>query len=167
MPVDHLYACRAVGLHSKKKVGTCDRSPDAGGGERARAFAKRLQANLAIIDKRREGQTKRTSEPHRRTRRQKRAAAGRYDRHGRTTCRALRPVPTRRARSVDGLHPRRAVGAGVGTPSTVEYQTGDRDIRFLCGGRTACPKLHQLSVAPLLVKRPAHPRRRVVSSLFA
>jgi ribose-phosphate pyrophosphokinase len=30
-------------------------SPDAGGVERARAFAKRLQAHLAIIDKRREG----------------------------------------------------------------------------------------------------------------
>src|SRR5437867_1966475 len=30
-------------------------SPDAGGVERARAFAKRLQAQLAIIDKRREG----------------------------------------------------------------------------------------------------------------
>jgi ribose-phosphate pyrophosphokinase len=30
-------------------------SPDAGGVERARAFAKRIQANLAIIDKRREG----------------------------------------------------------------------------------------------------------------
>jgi len=30
-------------------------SPDAGGVERARAFAKRLQASLAIIDKRREG----------------------------------------------------------------------------------------------------------------
>jgi ribose-phosphate pyrophosphokinase len=29
-------------------------SPDAGGVERARAFAKRLDANLAIIDKRRE-----------------------------------------------------------------------------------------------------------------
>jgi ribose-phosphate pyrophosphokinase len=30
-------------------------SPDAGGVERARAFAKRLNAQLAIIDKRREG----------------------------------------------------------------------------------------------------------------
>jgi ribose-phosphate pyrophosphokinase len=30
-------------------------SPDAGGVERARAFAKRLNASLAIIDKRREG----------------------------------------------------------------------------------------------------------------
>jgi ribose-phosphate pyrophosphokinase len=30
-------------------------SPDAGGVERARAIAKRLQASLAIIDKRREG----------------------------------------------------------------------------------------------------------------
>ena len=33
-------------------------SPDAGGVERARAFAKRLDANLAIIDKRREGANK-------------------------------------------------------------------------------------------------------------
>src|SRR5947208_7784555 len=57
IPVDHLYAT-AVLLDYITKDGGADLvvvSPDAGGVERARAFAKRLQANLAIIDKRREG----------------------------------------------------------------------------------------------------------------
>ena len=41
---------------TKKKVSDLEIvSPDAAGVERARAFAKRLQANLAIIDKSREG----------------------------------------------------------------------------------------------------------------
>lgn len=57
IPVDHLYATpvlldyfRHAGLKQPVVV-----SPDAGGVERARAFAKRLRARLAIIDKRREG----------------------------------------------------------------------------------------------------------------
>jgi ribose-phosphate pyrophosphokinase len=57
IPVDHLYATpvlldyfRQAGLKQPVVV-----SPDAGGVERARAFAKRLRARLAIIDKRREG----------------------------------------------------------------------------------------------------------------
>lgn len=57
IPVDHLYAT-PVFLDHFKNVGLDDLvivSPDAGGVERARAFAKRLKANLAIIDKRREG----------------------------------------------------------------------------------------------------------------
>jgi len=56
IPVDHLYAgpllvdaIRANHLASKCTVV----SPDAGGVERARAFAKRLGSSLAIIDKRR------------------------------------------------------------------------------------------------------------------
>ena len=56
IPVDHLYAApvlveyfRANPLENLMVV-----SPDAGGVERARAFAKRLNAPLAIIDKRRE-----------------------------------------------------------------------------------------------------------------
>jgi len=56
IPVDHLFAApvmidyfRTVGLPNVIVV-----SPDAGGVERARAFAKRLNAPLAIIDKRRE-----------------------------------------------------------------------------------------------------------------
>ncbi len=57
IPVDHLYATPVL-LDYISKRGIKDLvvvSPDAGGVERARAFAKRLQANLAIIDKRREG----------------------------------------------------------------------------------------------------------------
>jgi len=57
IPVDHLYAVPVL-LDYVARRGAQDLvvvSPDAGGVERARAFAKRLQANLAIIDKRREG----------------------------------------------------------------------------------------------------------------
>ncbi|MBI4402210.1 MAG: ribose-phosphate pyrophosphokinase [Nitrospirae bacterium] len=57
IPVDHLYATPVL-LDYIHKRGAADLvvvSPDAGGVERARAFAKRLQAQLAIIDKRREG----------------------------------------------------------------------------------------------------------------
>lgn len=56
IPVDHLYASPVLLDYIRK----CDFkdlvivSPDAGGVERARAFAKRLNASLAIIDKRRE-----------------------------------------------------------------------------------------------------------------
>src|SRR6185295_6597254 len=56
IPVDHLFAApvfidyyRSHGIPDLTVV-----SPDAGGVERARAFAKRLNAPLAIIDKRRE-----------------------------------------------------------------------------------------------------------------
>ena len=56
IPVDHLYAAPVLAQYVKKKY-TNDVvvvSPDAGGVERARAFAKRIDASLAIIDKRRE-----------------------------------------------------------------------------------------------------------------
>jgi ribose-phosphate pyrophosphokinase len=57
IPVDHLYATPVLLDYISKGVGEdlVVVSPDAGGVERARAFAKRLQAGLAIIDKRREG----------------------------------------------------------------------------------------------------------------
>jgi ribose-phosphate pyrophosphokinase len=57
IPVDHLFANPVIIEYLGKK-GLRDPvvvSPDAGGVERARAIAKRLQAGLAIIDKRREG----------------------------------------------------------------------------------------------------------------
>jgi len=57
IPVDHLYAAPVILDDVRQKFS--DRlvivSPDAGGTERARAFAKRLDAGLAIIDKRRSG----------------------------------------------------------------------------------------------------------------
>jgi len=55
IPVDHLFAAPVIVGHLKKQaVGELTIvSPDAGGVERARAYAKRLGASLAIIDKRR------------------------------------------------------------------------------------------------------------------
>src|SRR5262249_4880153 len=56
IPVDNVYA-NPVLLQYLQQRGGCREltvvSPDAGGVERARAFAKRMSANLAIIDKRR------------------------------------------------------------------------------------------------------------------
>ncbi len=55
IPVDHLYA-RPVLIDYIKKLKIRDLtfvSPDAGGVERARSFAKRLDADLAVMDKRR------------------------------------------------------------------------------------------------------------------
>ncbi len=57
IPVDNLYASRNLIPFLRKKLGAGDDlvmvSPDAGGVERARAYAKRLDAGLAIVDKRR------------------------------------------------------------------------------------------------------------------
>src|SRR5260370_31221757 len=56
VPVDHLFSSPVM-IDYFKPLNTPDLtvvSPDAGGVERARAFAKRLNAPLAIIDKRRE-----------------------------------------------------------------------------------------------------------------
>jgi ribose-phosphate pyrophosphokinase len=58
MPSDHLYASPILLEDMKRKYGgRTDEvvmvSPDAGGVERARAFAKRLGTTLAIVDKRR------------------------------------------------------------------------------------------------------------------
>jgi len=55
VPVDHLYASPVmVEYFQKKKLGAITVvSPDAGGVERARFFAKKMDAPLAIVDKRR------------------------------------------------------------------------------------------------------------------
>ena len=55
IPVDHLFAAPVIieylaRMHHPKLTIV---SPDAGGAERARAYAKRLDAELAIVDKRR------------------------------------------------------------------------------------------------------------------
>jgi ribose-phosphate pyrophosphokinase len=55
IPVDHLYAAPVLieAIRRKNLDNPVLVSPDAGGVERARAFAKRLKADLAIMDKRR------------------------------------------------------------------------------------------------------------------
>ena len=56
IPVDNLYAMPVLITYLRKRIDgkkVSVVSPDAGGVERARAYARRLNANLAIIDKRR------------------------------------------------------------------------------------------------------------------
>lgn len=57
IPVDHLFAAPVLleAVREMKIPNLTIVSPDAGGVERARAIAKRLQAALAIVDKRRTG----------------------------------------------------------------------------------------------------------------
>jgi ribose-phosphate pyrophosphokinase len=58
MPSDHLYASPVLLEHMRSKFSDPEEcviiSPDAGGVERARAFAKRMGTTLAIVDKRRQ-----------------------------------------------------------------------------------------------------------------
>ena len=55
IPVDHLYAMPVLTAHFKRKQlkDTVVVAPDVGSAKMARGFAKRLDASLAIIDKRR------------------------------------------------------------------------------------------------------------------
>ncbi len=60
VPVDNLFATPVLVEYFRQRTyeDLIIVSPDAGGVERARAFAKRLDASLGIIDKRRESETK-------------------------------------------------------------------------------------------------------------
>ncbi len=62
VPVDHIYAIPTLSRRWRELYGYGDEfvvvSPDAGGVERARAFAKRIECSIAIIDKRRSGPNK-------------------------------------------------------------------------------------------------------------
>lgn len=57
VPVDHLFAAPVLleAIRALKVENLVIVSPDAGGVERARAIAKRMKADLAIVDKRRVG----------------------------------------------------------------------------------------------------------------
>jgi ribose-phosphate pyrophosphokinase len=59
IPFDHLFAIPTLSKAWKEQKGSGDEfvvvSPDAGGVERARIFAKRIDCSIAIIDKRRTG----------------------------------------------------------------------------------------------------------------
>jgi ribose-phosphate pyrophosphokinase len=59
IPVDHLFAAPVIiDYLARQKLGELTIvAPDAGGAERARAYAKRLGAGLAIVDKRRSQET--------------------------------------------------------------------------------------------------------------
>ncbi|MBS1193039.1 MAG: ribose-phosphate pyrophosphokinase [Nitrospirae bacterium] len=101
IPVDNLFAASVLldYLRTKKFNNLTLVSPDAGGVERTRAFAKRLNASLAIIDKRRE----------------------RHPDRGRGGAQERRRRDRRR-----GLHPRGAVGPGHPADQRIGAGRGDR-----------------------------------------
>ncbi len=173
VPVDHLYALPVLldYIVKKKIVDLVVVSPDAGGVERARAFAKRLQANLAIIDKRREGPN------------QAQIMNIIGDVQGKSVL-LLDDMIDTAGTIVQGAQACLDHGArDVITASTHAVLSGPALERLqtsclsqvvvtntipLRGKELACPKLHQLSVAPLLGEaiRRIH-EDESVSSLFA
>ncbi|MDH4086176.1 MAG: ribose-phosphate pyrophosphokinase [Nitrospira sp.] len=173
VPVDHLYALPVLldYIVKKKIVDLVVVSPDAGGVERARAFAKRLQANLAIIDKRREGPN------------QAQIMNIIGDVQGKsvllhddmidtagTIVQGAQACLDRGAREVITA----CTHAVLSGPALERLQTSClsqvvvTNTIPLRGKELACPKLHQLSVAPLLGEaiRRIH-EDESVSSLFA
>ncbi len=86
IPVDHLFAAPVLVEYFQKLnlPNLTVVSPDAGGVERARAFAKRLNAELAMVNKRRiEANVAAGDECHRRCQRPDVSGRGRHDRHRR------------------------------------------------------------------------------------
>jgi ribose-phosphate pyrophosphokinase len=173
VPVDHLYALPVLLDYIVKKQITdlVVVSPDAGGVERARAFAKRMQANLAIIDKRREGPN------------QAQIMNIIGDVQGKSVL-LLDDMIDTAGTIVQGAQACLDHGAReVMTACTHAVLSGPALERLqasclsevvvtntipLRGKELACPKLHQLSVAPLLGEaiRRIH-EDESVSSLFA
>ncbi|MFO0705706.1 MAG: ribose-phosphate pyrophosphokinase [Nitrospira sp.] len=173
VPVDHLYALPVLldYITKKKLTDLVVVSPDAGGVERARAFAKRLQANLAIIDKRREGPN------------QAQIMNIIGDVQGKSVL-LLDDMIDTAGTIVQGAEACKEKGAReVWTACTHAVLSGpalDRLMKSclsqvvvtnsipLRGKEQICPKLHQLSVAPLLGEaiRRIH-EDESVSSLFA
>ena len=175
IPVDHLYALPVLlDYITKQNVKVSDLvvvSPDAGGVERARAFAKHLEANLAIIDKRREGPN------------QTQIMNIIGDVAGKSAL-LLDDMIDTAGTIVKGAQACMDQGAReVWTACTHAVLTGPALDRIqqsclkqvivtnsipLRGKEQSCPKLHQLSVAPLLGEaiRRIH-EDESVSSLFA
>ena len=86
IPVDNIYASPVLlgDLRQKNYEDLIVVSPDVGGVVRARALAKQLNCDLAIIDKRRpQGQRERSDARDRRDRRPQLRDHGRHDRHRR------------------------------------------------------------------------------------
>ncbi len=172
IPVDHLFAAPVL-IEEIRRLELPELvvvSPDAGGVERARAFAKRLEAGLAIVDKRR------TSPNHAEVMNVIGEVEGRtcmivddiIDTAG-TLVKTAEVLHERGASRVlaAGVHPVLS-GQSVGRiqESTLE-QVIVTDTIPLGAAATSCPKIRQLSVAELLGEaiRRIH-EAKSVSSLF-
>jgi len=172
IPVDHLFAAPVL-IEEIRRLdlpGLVMVSPDAGGVERARAFAKRLQAGLAITDKRR------ISPNHAEVMHIIGEVEGRtcvivddiIDTAG-TLVKTAEALQERGAAQVlaAGVHPVLS-GPAVERIMTAPVQTVIVTDTIPLGEQAReCPKIHQLSVAELLGEaiRRIH-EAKSVSSLF-
>ena len=129
IPVDHLFAAPVIIDHLARQPfpNLTIVSPDAGGAERARAYAKRLDADLAIIDKRRspEDGHRRGDERHRRREGPDLHHPGRHHRHGRHDAERGAGADGQRRGAGVGLRGARAV-LGAGDPA--DRAVGDREV---------------------------------------
>jgi ribose-phosphate pyrophosphokinase len=172
IPVDHLFAAPVL-IDELRRLALRDLvmvSPDAGGVERARAFAKRLGAGLAIVDKRR------TSPNHAEVMNIIGDVEGRacvivddiIDTAG-TVVKTAEVLHSRGAAEViaAGVHPVVSGPALQRLQSSVLSQVIVTDTIPLGDKGLTCPKLRQLSVAELLGEaiRRIH-EAKSVSSLF-
>ena len=172
IPVDHLFAAPVL-IDELKRLDLGEItmvSPDAGGVERARAFAKRLEATLAIVDKRR------TSPNHAEVMNIIGEVEGRtcvivddiIDTAG-TVVKTAEVLASRGAARVlvAGVHPVLSGPAVQRIEESVVEQVIVTDTIPLSPRAAACAKIRQLSVAELLGEaiRRIH-EAKSVSSLF-
>ena len=134
VPVDHLYGSPVLVdyFRHKKLPNLTVVSPDAGGVERARAFAKKLDAPLAIVDKRRvDLDVTRSDEPDRRRERAQHADRRRHHRYrGNARENGRRLDSRRRDAGLCCLHPRDFLWTRSGAPREFEdYGSGGHGFR--------------------------------------
>lgn len=161
VPVDNLYALPVLYQYLKENLVTPDPtetvivSPDAGGVERARSYAKRLGAGLAVLDKRRSAPNE--AEVHHIVGDVKDRVAivvdDMVDTAGTLTkgCKALKGAG---ARAIYGL----TTHAVLSGPAVSRVQESDFDKLIvtdtipLSEQARRCPKIEVLSVAPLFAE---------------
>ncbi|MFI5395882.1 MAG: ribose-phosphate pyrophosphokinase [Candidatus Binatia bacterium] len=172
VPVDNLFATPVLLPYVRQRLNQDDVSvvsPDAGGVERARAFAKHLDAGLAIIDKRR-ARANEVAEMHIVGEVRGRTAVlvdDMVDTAG-TLATAAAALKESGARAVMACctHPVLSGEAIARIEQSALTQLIVTDTIPLSSRAQSCSKIKVLSVAHLLGGHPAHPRRGVDQFAF-
>jgi ribose-phosphate pyrophosphokinase len=171
IPVDHLFATPVLLEYIKANFSPdlAIVSPDTGGVERARAFARRLQGSLAIIDKRRDGSAISAMTLIGNVWGKEAVIIDDMVNTGGTLSMAAEVLMRHGARSVHACvtHPVLAGDSATTIKNSLLRSLITTDTIPLAANGAACDKIKVLSVAPLLAEaiRRIH-NRDSVSSLF-
>ena len=172
IPVDNIYATPVLlgDLWKRNYDNLLVVSPDVGGVVRARAIAKRLDSDLAIIDKRRpKANVVGGDEHHRRRQRPHLRHHGRHRRYGEHAVQGGDGAEgARRAEGRRVLHASGAVGRRGSAHHRIDMdEIVVTDTIPLSPDAQACPKIRQLSCAQLLAETMTRiSNEESVSSLF-